>query len=257
MNKNEDLKVKIVSKFEVKTDKSKPVTSCSSRNNEQGQKKNANILARGMYRVMKTETQMLVAKVNMFSCNSTGVASSSSVKRPESKDTNSNIRVLLNTKSKRTSKDVKKSQSSVSLVFKKHDTKNSNVSKLNANVLKAKTVNAVHDGSNLVCVSYGKDFFVISHDKYVARYALSLNSKVKRALFTSPVVAKSSKLGATPVIEKSKFSVATPETQQISGCSKHMTGNLKLLRNFVDKFMGTVRFVNDNFAAVTGYGDYF
>ncbi|GJX99883.1 putative ribonuclease H-like domain-containing protein [Tanacetum coccineum] len=41
-----------------------------------------------------------------------------------------------------------------------------------------------------------------------------------------------------------------------SGCSKHMTGDCLLLRNFVEKFMGTVRFGNDNFAAITGYGDY-
>ncbi|GJS08806.1 integrase, catalytic region, zinc finger, CCHC-type containing protein [Tanacetum coccineum] len=41
-----------------------------------------------------------------------------------------------------------------------------------------------------------------------------------------------------------------------SGCSKHMTGNLKLLRNFIEKFIGTVCFGNDNFAAITGYGDY-
>ncbi|GJT54612.1 hypothetical protein Tco_0989666 [Tanacetum coccineum] len=41
-----------------------------------------------------------------------------------------------------------------------------------------------------------------------------------------------------------------------SGCSKHMTRNRSLLRNFVEKFMGTVRFRNDNFAAITGYGDY-
>ncbi|GJZ69350.1 retrovirus-related pol polyprotein from transposon TNT 1-94 [Tanacetum coccineum] len=40
------------------------------------------------------------------------------------------------------------------------------------------------------------------------------------------------------------------------GCSKHMTGNLQLLRNFVKKFMGIVRFGNDHFAAITGYGDY-
>ncbi|GKB23248.1 retrovirus-related pol polyprotein from transposon TNT 1-94 [Tanacetum coccineum] len=32
-----------------------------------------------------------------------------------------------------------------------------------------------------------------------------------------------------------------------SGCSKHMTGNLSLLRNFVEKFMGTVCFGNDHF----------
>nr|GEU89883.1 putative LRR receptor-like protein kinase [Tanacetum cinerariifolium] len=41
-----------------------------------------------------------------------------------------------------------------------------------------------------------------------------------------------------------------------SGCSKHMTGNLSLLRNFIEKFMGTVHFGNDHFAAITGYGDY-
>ncbi|GKE39405.1 integrase, catalytic region, zinc finger, CCHC-type containing protein, partial [Tanacetum coccineum] len=41
-----------------------------------------------------------------------------------------------------------------------------------------------------------------------------------------------------------------------SGCSKHMTGDRALLRNFVEKFMGTIRFGNDNFAAITGYGDY-
>nr|GEW33745.1 integrase, catalytic region, zinc finger, CCHC-type, peptidase aspartic, catalytic [Tanacetum cinerariifolium] len=41
-----------------------------------------------------------------------------------------------------------------------------------------------------------------------------------------------------------------------SGCSKHVTGNLKLLRNFVEKFMGIVHFGNDNFAAIIGYEDY-
>ncbi|GKC31752.1 retrovirus-related pol polyprotein from transposon TNT 1-94 [Tanacetum coccineum] len=41
-----------------------------------------------------------------------------------------------------------------------------------------------------------------------------------------------------------------------SGCSKHMTGNIQLLRNFIEKFMGTVRFENDHFAAITGYGYY-
>ncbi|GKB34897.1 retrovirus-related pol polyprotein from transposon TNT 1-94, partial [Tanacetum coccineum] len=41
-----------------------------------------------------------------------------------------------------------------------------------------------------------------------------------------------------------------------SGCSKHMTGDHSLLKNFVEKFMGTIRFGNDHFAAITGYGDY-
>nr|GFB35617.1 hypothetical protein [Tanacetum cinerariifolium] len=40
-----------------------------------------------------------------------------------------------------------------------------------------------------------------------------------------------------------------------SGCTKHMTGNLKLLCNFVEKFLGTVRFDNDQFAPILGYRD--
>ncbi|GKA48611.1 retrovirus-related pol polyprotein from transposon TNT 1-94 [Tanacetum coccineum] len=40
-----------------------------------------------------------------------------------------------------------------------------------------------------------------------------------------------------------------------SGCTKHMTRNLKLLCNFVEKFLGTVRFRNDQFATILGYGD--
>nr|GEZ78073.1 retrovirus-related Pol polyprotein from transposon TNT 1-94 [Tanacetum cinerariifolium] len=40
-----------------------------------------------------------------------------------------------------------------------------------------------------------------------------------------------------------------------NGCSKHMTGNLKLLINFVWKFMGTVRFENNHVAAILSFGD--
>nr|GFB11065.1 retrovirus-related Pol polyprotein from transposon TNT 1-94 [Tanacetum cinerariifolium] len=40
-----------------------------------------------------------------------------------------------------------------------------------------------------------------------------------------------------------------------SWCSKHMTGNLKLLINFVEKFLGTVKFGNDQIAPILGYGD--
>nr|GEW38556.1 hypothetical protein [Tanacetum cinerariifolium] len=39
------------------------------------------------------------------------------------------------------------------------------------------------------------------------------------------------------------------------GCSKHMTGNRALLTNFVEKFFGTVRFGNNDFAMIADYGD--
>nr|GEV74832.1 hypothetical protein [Tanacetum cinerariifolium] len=40
-----------------------------------------------------------------------------------------------------------------------------------------------------------------------------------------------------------------------SGCLKHMMGNRVLLTNFVEKFLRTVRFGNNDFAAIVGYGD--
>nr|GEX65169.1 hypothetical protein [Tanacetum cinerariifolium] len=40
-----------------------------------------------------------------------------------------------------------------------------------------------------------------------------------------------------------------------SGCSKHMTGNRALLTNFVEKFLRTVCFGNNDFAVIAGYGD--
>nr|GEU63766.1 ribonuclease H-like domain-containing protein [Tanacetum cinerariifolium] len=42
-----------------------------------------------------------------------------------------------------------------------------------------------------------------------------------------------------------------------SGCSKHMTGNRALLTNFVKKFLETIRFGNNDFAVIAGYGDVF
>nr|GEW21243.1 hypothetical protein [Tanacetum cinerariifolium] len=41
-----------------------------------------------------------------------------------------------------------------------------------------------------------------------------------------------------------------------SSCSKHMTGDHSRLRNFVKRFIRTVRFGNDHFGAIMGYEDY-
>nr|GFC56015.1 integrase, catalytic region, zinc finger, CCHC-type, peptidase aspartic, catalytic [Tanacetum cinerariifolium] len=41
-----------------------------------------------------------------------------------------------------------------------------------------------------------------------------------------------------------------------SGYSKHMTGDRSQLINFVQKFLGTVKFGNDHVAKIMGYGDY-
>nr|GEX52485.1 retrovirus-related Pol polyprotein from transposon TNT 1-94 [Tanacetum cinerariifolium] len=41
-----------------------------------------------------------------------------------------------------------------------------------------------------------------------------------------------------------------------SGCSKHMTGDRSQIINFVQKFLGTVKFKIDHVAKIMGYGDY-
>ncbi|GKC55173.1 retrovirus-related pol polyprotein from transposon TNT 1-94 [Tanacetum coccineum] len=164
--------------------------------------------------------------------NEQSVESSNSVRRPQSKDNKSKKRVLKNTNIKTTSTNVRNFSSSVSIVSNKRESMSLIVSQSNANVFKAKT--------------------------YL---------RLKRALFTSHVASKSRNLGATFVVAKSRFSVAkTPTaTNKViqlvlwivdSGCSKHMTGNLYLVRNFLEKFIGTVRFENDHFTAITRYGDY-
>ncbi|GJR88487.1 hypothetical protein Tco_0212498 [Tanacetum coccineum] len=40
------------------------------------------------------------------------------------------------------------------------------------------------------------------------------------------------------------------------GCSKHMTGDRSQLTNFISKFLGTVKFGNDQVAKIMGYRDY-
>nr|GEV10600.1 peroxisomal membrane protein 11D-like [Tanacetum cinerariifolium] len=41
-----------------------------------------------------------------------------------------------------------------------------------------------------------------------------------------------------------------------SGCSRHMIDDRSKLINYVEKFIATVRFENDQFTKIVGYGDY-
>ncbi|GJR68214.1 retrovirus-related pol polyprotein from transposon TNT 1-94 [Tanacetum coccineum] len=87
--------------------------------------------------------------------------------------------------------------------------------------------------------------------------------------FLNDVNARTKKPNVVPISTRKPKSqvykfVATPSKKTIvqlilfivdSGCTKHMTGNLKLLCNFVEKYLGTVHFGNDQFAPILGYGD--
>nr|GEX11300.1 hypothetical protein [Tanacetum cinerariifolium] len=48
---------------------------------------------------------------------------------------------------------------------------------------------------------------------------------------------------------------SSSDSDQEINANMHMTGNRALLTNFVEKFFGTVRFGNNDFAVIAGYGD--
>nr|GFB66683.1 integrase, catalytic region, zinc finger, CCHC-type, peptidase aspartic, catalytic [Tanacetum cinerariifolium] len=64
-----------------------------------------------------------------------------------------------------------------------------------------------------------------------------------------------------PLVNKTDKPVVTLVVQIVlwyldSCCSKHMTEDCSQLINFVQKFLGTVKFGNDHVAKIMGYGDY-
>nr|GEU68659.1 hypothetical protein [Tanacetum cinerariifolium] len=94
-----------------------------------------------------------------------------------------------------------------------------------------------------------------NHFACVAKMLHDVNARTKKPTVV-PISTRK------PKSQENK-SIATPHMKKIvqlilftvdSGCTKHMTGNLKLLCNFVEKFMGTIRFGNDQFAPNLGYG---
>ncbi|GJW89986.1 retrovirus-related pol polyprotein from transposon TNT 1-94 [Tanacetum coccineum] len=221
-NKNIANKAMNMSNTKAHLDRSKPVTLQSTSIPEQSQKHNENVITKGMYKIKKQDTKTPDSMANTNVSNSTGVGSSYSVRRSKSKDNKSKNSVLQNTKISSTY--VWKTSNSACLDSNKCETKTSTVCQTNACISNSKTVkacgNVVNDGSNIVCISCGNDVFLHSHEKCVACHALSRKSSVKRALFTSPLAARSKNLGATSIVTKSRLSVAKTPTATSKGKSK-------------------------------------
>nr|GEU87644.1 putative ribonuclease H-like domain-containing protein [Tanacetum cinerariifolium] len=77
---------------------------------------------------------------------------------------------------------------------------------------------------------------------------MPLGNASRTANVLDPMISRCSTVSNAPLSFSILFIVN-------SGCSKHMTGNLKLLINFVEKFLGMVKFGNDQIAPILGYGD--
>ncbi|GJS26437.1 retrovirus-related pol polyprotein from transposon TNT 1-94 [Tanacetum coccineum] len=225
-----------------------------------------------MYRVVTTQESQTSKTKSALS--STGMNATSRVRRPMSRDSHVAHSVLDNSK---------KEKKNVAVYVRKN--KQEDVIPNKENVIDVDVANA-SKAKTLLCVSCMKNVLIPCHDKCVAKHKLNVRSNIRRTFSTNSRSPKSSEttfvapktrfskkktqsktLDTTFVVSKSKISVesaskAKDKVVQIvlwvvdSGCSKHMTGDRSLLRNFIEKFMGTVRFGNDNFAAITGYGDY-
>ncbi|GJR35376.1 hypothetical protein Tco_1211060 [Tanacetum coccineum] len=84
-------------------------------------------------------------------------------------------------------------------------------------------------------------------------FAIDNKSRITNVLKLTNTLG--SNLSSVPSSSNSLADCSTHPIIVDSGCTKHMTGNLKLLCNFVEKYLGTVRFGNDQFAPIIGYGD--
>ncbi|GJS43014.1 reverse transcriptase domain-containing protein [Tanacetum coccineum] len=264
-------KSKSVTTQNVSHDFSKPVTAHILPHNVLPIFKKTNVIALRMYKVYtkpnQTRTPRLPQdnrKTNKRVSFSTGVIPTTSVSRPQLKSNQLEDRVMPNN-SQGKKKEVEDHRRNI-----KFSNNKTFVTACNDN-LNAKTSNV-----NFVCVTCGKCVLNDNHDLCVLHYINGVNSRTIQPMVV-PISTREPKHNVNQsVATSSKKTVATDSTvkksrnitrklyEQLveiilfivdSGCSKHMTGNLKLLTNFVEKFLGTVKFGNDQIAPILGYGD--
>ncbi|GJZ89461.1 hypothetical protein Tco_0661243 [Tanacetum coccineum] len=204
--------------------------------------------------------------------SSTGLSVTSSVRSPSNR--NSSFKNSFISKTKNSSKQVEVSNRT----NKRPDVASKNVG-LNTFVTNDEIKNTLI-AKNVLCVSCGKNVLIPCHDNCLAKYKLNVHSNIRRALLTTPITVKSTFKDTTLVVFKTRFSVRAVQSKSLdttlvvskakivtdtplsaknkivlwivdSGCSKHITGDRSLPKNFIEKFIGTVRFGNDHFAAIT------
>ncbi|GKB08018.1 retrovirus-related pol polyprotein from transposon TNT 1-94 [Tanacetum coccineum] len=236
--------------------------------------RNTNMIKPGMYRIVRSTTQTRAPQLNQTSRNtnprvstSTGVAHKTNVSRPQPMSKQMKDKVMPNTSH---------------VKFKKIEGKcvfNSNHDACVSKFLK--DVNARIKKPNVVPISTRKPksqankSVATPHKKTVASESTITNSKsYYRMLYKKTNkawkwwIAQQCTSAYTCVpktkrkwVPKVRNENLTKKIVQLilfivdSGCTKHMTGNLSLLCNFVEKYLGTVRFGNDQFAPILGYGD--
>nr|GEY79274.1 hypothetical protein [Tanacetum cinerariifolium] len=122
--------------------------------------------------------------------------------------------------------------------------------------------------SNLKCALCNGCLFSDNHDACAIDYINSVNARrtftlvgnvCPLARIATPTIVPPRE--PIPIVNGTDKPVVTLVVQLVlwyldSGCSKHMTEDRSQLVNFVQKFLGLVKFGNDHVAKIMGYGDY-
>ncbi|GJZ66219.1 retrovirus-related pol polyprotein from transposon TNT 1-94 [Tanacetum coccineum] len=130
--------------------------------------------------------------------------------------------------------------------------------------LKSRTSNV-----NVVCATCRNCVFNLNHDACVSKFINHVNARPKKPKVVlisarkpkrqvnQSVATQHKKADASesPIQKSRSYFRMLNENTSKTWTRKHMTRNLKLLCNFVEKYMGTVWFGNDQFAQIIGYGD--
>nr|GEY35030.1 hypothetical protein [Tanacetum cinerariifolium] len=266
-------KSKSVTQNNMSNDFSKPVTAQTLPQNKKSILKNTNVLAPRMYKLHTEHNQARTSqlpqdskKTNKRVSFSTGVIPTTSVSRPQLKSNRIGDRVMRNS-SQGKKQEVEDQRRNVKLSKNKMAVSACNDS-LNAKTMNVNSIFAMCDK----CVLNDKhDICVLNSVAKPLKKTIASESNHKPRNITRKLYERVSKTCSwwypkfTPSgykwKPKSEKENVNPNLIEIvvfivdSGCSKHMTGNLKLLINFVEKFLGTVKFRNDQIAPILGYGD--
>nr|GEX80140.1 integrase, catalytic region, zinc finger, CCHC-type, peptidase aspartic, catalytic [Tanacetum cinerariifolium] len=246
-------KTNLVPKANVSEGLSKPVTTQTLSQTAKKAVSNTNVLKPRMYRINNRTAhtkapQLLQTVRNTNPCvsTSTGVNHKPNVSRPQLKSNQSRDKVLPN------NSQVKAKKTQVE-VYPRIPNVSNKIKSVTAckDSLNSRTLNA-----NAVCATCNKCLVYSNHFACVTKMLNDVHARTKKPTVV-PISTRKPKSQANK-------SVATHQKKKIvqlilfivdSRCTKHMTGNLKLLCNFVEKFLGTVCFGNDQFALILGYGD--
>nr|GEV91206.1 hypothetical protein [Tanacetum cinerariifolium] len=259
-------KTKSVPKTNVSVGLSKPVTAQTLPQTTRQAVSNTNVLKPRMYRIdnriahiRAPQSPQTVRNTNPRVSTSTGVNHKPNVSRPQLKSNQSRDKVLPNNSQVKVKKtlEVHPRISSVSNIIKSVTACKDN--------LNSRTLNA-----NVVCATCNKCLVDSNHFACVTKMLNDVHARTKKSIVVPISTRKPKSQANKSIATHHKKTVASKSTNQKpqsyfrivqlilfivdSGCTKHMTGNLKLLCNFVEKFLGTVRFGNDQFAPILGYG---